>query len=390
MLFWEILFWFCFLSLLHTYVLFPLLLELLTIGKKQNPDVYNDPGEFPSVSILLAVFNEEKVIRQKIESTFSTGYPKDKIEFLIGSDTSTDGTERIIEEFQRQYPQIKLHRFEARTGKSGIINTLAEKAQNEILILTDANVFFRDDTIFHLTKHYRNESIGIIGGNILNTIYKKDGISRQEKTYLTRENKIKYQEGIIWGTMIGAFGGCYSIRKVLYSPVPAKFFMDDFYITMNVLEHGSHAINELDALCDEDVSNKISEEFRRKVRISIGNFQNLSSYKHLLWPPWTGLGFSFLSHKVLRWTGPFFIILLLISNAVLSTKSEFYSWFLLAQVAALLLPLLDTLLKSANIHVTLLRFASHFYLMNLALLIGFFKFLRGVESNIWRPTQRNQ
>lgn len=390
MLFWEILFWFCFLCLLHTYVLFPLLLEWLAAGKKQNKNIYHIPADFPRVSILLAVYNEEKVIRQKIEFTFRTSYPSDKIEFLIGSDASTDGTDRIIEELKQEYPQIKFTRFPGRTGKSGIVNKLAEKAENEILILTDANVFFREDTLYHLAKHYKNDSIGLVGGNILNTIYKKDGISRQEKTYLTRENRIKYQEGIIWGTMVGAFGGCYSMRRELHVPVPPRFFMDDFYITMNVLKEKYQAINELNALCDEDVSNKISEEFRRKVRISIGNFQNLSVYYKLLWPPWKGLAFSFLSHKVMRWAGPFFIVVMLLTSAGLSAESRLYAWLFAAQLIAISLPAIDAVLKSANIHLTLLRFASHFYLMNLALLIGFFKFLRGVESNIWRPTQRNQ
>jgi cellulose synthase/poly-beta-1,6-N-acetylglucosamine synthase-like glycosyltransferase len=390
MIFWEILFWVCLGCLAHTYLLFPLLLWLVARNKKQNADVFHIPEEFPSVSILLAVYNEQKVIRQKIESTFRTSYPPHKIEFLIGSDASTDGTEGIIEDMKPAYPQIRLIRFEARTGKSGIINALAEQAKNEILVLTDANVFFREDTLFHLTKHYLNPRIGIVGGNIINTYHKKDGISRQEKTYLTLENKIKYWEGVLWGAMIGAFGGCYSVRRGLYPPVPPRFFMDDFYITMNVLEQGYKSINELQAQCDEDVSNKISEEFRRKVRISIGNFQNLFRYKHLLGPPWTELGFAFLSHKVLRWLGPFFILAMLVSSAALSVNYLFYGWLFLIQVIALCLPLLDAMLKSVNIHVILLRFASHFYLMNLALLTGFFKYLRGVESNIWRPTQRNQ
>src|SRR5690606_16045091 len=101
-----------------------------------------------------------------------------------------------------------------------------------------------------------------------------------------------YREGLIWGTMMGAFGGLYSIRKSFFAPVPRNFLVDDFYITMHALAKGKLAINELSAVSYEDASNKISEEFRRKVRISAGNFQNLSVYKKLLWPPFTGLAFS--------------------------------------------------------------------------------------------------
>lgn len=389
---WETIFWISLICLAHSYVFFPFILSLLARNKKQNSYIYSSENalELPQVSILLAVYNEQKVIEQKILSTFKTSYPSDKIEFLIGSDASTDKTNEIIQKYQQLYPQIKLVNFAGRTGKSGIINQLAAQAKHDIFILTDANVFFKEDTIYQLVKHYKNEKIALVGGNILNIRFKKDGISLQEKSYLDRENKIKYEEGILWGSMIGAFGGCYSIRKSYYSPVPPKFFMDDFYITMHALENGGKAINELDALCYEDVSNKISEEFRRKVRISIGNFQNLARFKHLLFPPWNGLGFAFLSHKVLRWLGPFFIILMFLSSGILAIHNTQYLILFFAQLVAMLLPVADELLKRANINVILLRFLSHFYLMNLALLVGFFKYAKGVKSNIWKPTQRYQ
>jgi hypothetical protein len=191
--------------------------------------------------------------------------------------------------------------------------------------------------------------------------------------------------------MIGAFGGVYSIRKTHYAPVPPKFFMDDFYITMNALEKGGKAINELNAVCYEDVSNKISEEFRRKYRISIGNFQNLGRYKKLLWSPFKGLGFSFLSHKVLRWYGPFFILLAVISSGILAyNQTSYYNYLFYAQLSLMLVPVFDAALRKIKIHFFGFRFVSHFYLMNLALLIGFFKYLSGVQSNIWTPTQRFQ
>src|SRR5690606_20929272 len=144
----------------------------------------------------------------------------------------------------------------------------------EILILTDANVYFEPHTIYELVKHYKNSEIALVGGLIINTNIKKTGISYQEKTYLSNENLIKYREGILWGTMVGAFGGVYSIRKENEHPVPKNYVRDEFYITMHVIQDGKKAITELTATCYEDISNIIKEEFKRKVRISIGNFQN--------------------------------------------------------------------------------------------------------------------
>lgn len=373
----------------HSYVLFPWILKVLSIHKKQNEIVYSITDNLPTVAILLAVYNEELVIEEKIQSTFNTNYPLAKIKFFIGSDASTDKTNELIAKYAQQYP-IQLEVFPGRTGKSGIINRLAALASEEIFILTDANVFFKEDTIYQLVKHYKNNEIAQVGGNIINPIFKSDGISYQEKSYLTRENTIKYQEGILWGTMIGAFGGCYSIRANNYTPVPQNFLMDDFYISMNVLENKKKAINELDAQCIEDVSNKIEEEFRRKVRISAGNFQNLNRYKALLWPPYTGLAFCFLSHKVLRWYGPVLLLLAFICSLFLCFFSNFYLYFVLLQVLLFISPVIDKILKAIGLHIKLLRFATHFVLMNLALLKGLIWYLQGVESNVWKPTQRNQ
>ncbi len=387
----ELIYWLSIFFVFYSYVIFPLVLNFYALNKSQNSHIHEpNSADLPEVSILLAVYNEELVIEQKLQSTFNTNYPLSKITFFIGSDSSTDGTDSIVQKYIQKYPQLHLKVFPKRTGKAGIVNQLEQRASSEILILTDANVLFDNDTIYQLVKHYKNDKIALVGGNIINQQLHKTGISIQEKTYLSRENKIKFQEGVVWGTMIGAFGGCYSIRKKYFSPVPPKFFMDDFYITLAVLEQGKKAINELNAKCYEDVSNKISEEFRRKVRISIGNFQNLFRYKGLLVSSHPGLSFCFWSHKVLRWLGPFFILAILVANFFLFEQSNFYFLTLMAQLALFAIPMLDELLKKMNIHLALLRFISHFYLMNLALLVGFFRFVFGVESNVWKPTQRFQ
>jgi cellulose synthase/poly-beta-1,6-N-acetylglucosamine synthase-like glycosyltransferase len=358
--------------------------------KKPNQIIYSAADDLPAISILLAAYNEESVIAEKIESTFRTTYPLDKIEFIIGSDASTDSTNTIVRRYCEKYPQLQLVEFPGRSGKVSIINQLARQATGEILVLTDANVFFKEETLYQLVKHYKNPAIGLTGGNILNEVDKTDGIARQEKTYITRENRIKYEEGLVWGTMIGVFGGCYSIRRNLFSPVPDGFTVDDFFITMQVLQKGSQTILEPQAVAYEDVSNHIREEFRRKVRISIGNFQNLDYFANLLWPPFTGLAFAFFSHKILRWLGPFFIALAFVSALILAGQTLFYKIMFVGQLAVLLMPAIDWLLKKIQINIPLLRFVSHFYVMNLALLTGFFNYVKGVKTNVWKPTQRYQ
>lgn len=390
MIVWQIIFWCAALLLLHSYLFYPVLLRLLSSGKTQQQVTYLPADELPFISILLAVYNEEKVISQKIESTFHTSYPVEKIEWLIGSDHSSDATEAIISNYTKQFPQLRLVRFEKRTGKIGIMNELAKQAASKFLVLTDANVFFTKDTLYELVKHYKNPAIAMVAGNILNPVVKADGISRQERDYLFNENRMKYQEGILWGAMMGAFGGCYSLRKEFFIPTPPGFIVDDFFITMNVLQQKGKAINELKATCHEDVSNKVKEEFRRKTRIATGNFQNLGRFSDLLSPEKGAVAFAFWSHKVLRWIGPFLLIITYFSSFVLSFTSDFFKTCCWIQTLLFAVPLLDAMLRKLNIHFSGLRYISHFYVMNAALLNGFFNYLTGVKNNVWKPTERNQ
>ncbi len=376
--------------LFHSYVLFPLILSWLAKNKKQNEITYQKNNiDLPSVAILIAAYNEESVIEEKIKSIFLTDYPIEKIQVFIGTDACTDQTNPIVQRYINTHA-ITLIDFKNRTGKTAIINHLATLAKADVFILTDANVFFLKQTIFEMLKHYKNNTIALVAGNILNPVVKIDGIAHQEKSYLTRENKIKYQEGICWGTMIGAFGGCYSLRSANFKEVPKHFIVDDFYLSMNVLKQGKKAIVALEAVCTEDVSNKVLEEFRRKVRIATGNFQNLFHFASLLQNPLSSLGFCFWSHKVIRWIGPFLLIMAFITSSLWSLSHAAFVPIVYLQLCLMLSPIIDWGFKKIGLHLKLLRFASHFYLMNLALLKGFLLFSKGIESSIWEPTKRNQ
>ncbi|MBK9283748.1 MAG: glycosyltransferase [Sphingobacteriaceae bacterium] len=372
-------------AILHTYVFYPLLIIFFASFKKRVPSI-NKNSDLPEVCVLIAAYNEEKVIGQKIQSIVEGDYPLEKIRVLIGSDASTDDTNQIIQNWKSKYSCVELIEFGGRTGKAGIINKLAELAGKKILILTDANVIFAKDTLGHLLMHFNNEQVAQVCANIIKVADSKVGIAGAEKSYLALENKIKYSESLLFGIVMGAEGACYAIRSEFYNPVPPKFFMDDFYMTMNVIEQGGKIVFAKEAICFEDVPDKSSEEFKRKIRISIGNFQNLFRFKKLLWPPWSGVSFAFLSHKLLRWKTPFLILTALKVSILLSFYFPLFQILLILQCIGILSPLLDKLTLSK---IFFIRYLSHFYMMNAALLIGFFKFLKGVDTNIWTPTERN-
>ena len=383
----QIIFWISVALVFHTYVLYPIILQIF--AKTDKTKTYKS-DYYPKTTIIMSLFNEEDVIAKKIDTILDSDYPKENLQIIIGSDNSTDNTNTIVEEYAKNNDNILFISYSERQGKSNVINSLIEKANGDILILSDANVLFDKNTVKEIIKPFSDDTIGLVDTRMTNTGLKKEGISFQEKSYISREVKIKNREGLLWGTMIGPFGGCFALRKDLYSPVPINFLVDDFYICMKILEKGYKTINNLDAIVYEDVSNNLSDEFRRKVRIATGDFQNLWKFKNVLWPPFTGLAFSFMSHKILRWLTPIFIINAFLSNFILSFYSDFYFWSLLFFMFILLLPISDFLLRKIKIHNILLRFVTHFLSMNIALLIGLVKSIKGVKTNVWKPTKRNQ
>ena len=389
MMVWEILFWIPVLLLFHSYILYPWLLQWWSRGKSLPAGNALREEDLPFVSVLMAAYNEEKVLEAKINSIFQSAYPADRLELVVGSDASTDATNSIIQTFIDKGHNIVFREFGGRTGKSGILNQLYPLAQGSIFIPTDANILFEPDMIRRLVDCMQHEKVGLVSANIVNTGMQVDGISFQEEAYIQRENIIKYREGIIWGTMMGAFGACYAIRKELFVAITPNFLMEDFYISLSVLERGYDCVCDLRAVAKEDVSNLLAEEFKRKIRISAGNYQNLNVFAHLLWPPWKPLGFSFLSHKVIRWMGPFLLVFTFIATAFLLRENLFYRIAFFLQLAGFATPLIDAGLKRLNMHNFALRLIAYFYSMNAALLIGLVRYWKGIKTSAWNPTVRN-
>ena len=370
----------------HTYVLYPLIMILLFSKPKNKVLEYTEHEDLPDVAVLIAAYNEERVIREKIDSVFATTYPVSKIKVYVGSDASADNTDSIVEALKSNYPNLELVKFSGRVGKISIINHLQSMGDEEILIMTDANVIFKPGTLFELVKKFKDENVGIVAANIVKESINNEGITFQEKKYLSMENKIKACESNAFNLIMGAEGGCYAIRDNLFSKVPLKFIVDDFFITMQVLNRGKLTLFNPEAVCIEDVPSDTAGEYKRKVRISSGNFQNLFFFKKILFTFWKPVSFTFWSHKVLRWLTPFFLILSLVSSVGLIRSHPVFIFLFCIQLTGFLFPLFDRLLNFRN---PALKFVSHFYLMNLALLDGFFKFTQGIKTSVWQPIKRN-
>jgi len=395
-IFLHILLWTCIGLLVHSYVLYPLLLRWLARGLSLNQIHFTESEEWPEVVVLMAAYNEELLLARKLDSLLAQDYPTDKLTIYIGSDASTDRTDTILTSYAEAHRHLHFVPFSTRTGKPGIINALVEKAAKEmtgevrLFLMTDASVMLEESVTRLLARHFKNPEIGMVDAHMRYVGVQSKGISRSENTYLSGEVQLKNNESIAWGRMIGPFGGCFMMRADLFTPVPSNFLVDDFYLAMKVLEQKKLVINDLEAKCDEPVTHQLKDEFLRKKRISAGNFQNLYAFKHLT-NPFNLTGFAFLSHKVLRWKGPFYMIIIFVCASVLALQGSTIGLLLfMAQLIwYILIPLIDWLLSLAGVHLRIIRHIRYFNLMNAALLTGFVKFVSGVSTNVWQPTSRN-
>ena len=391
----QILFWICVGLMLHSYVLFPPLIAMLARGRKFGYLAYSDSDDLPMVFILFAVYNGETVLQKKLESMLISGYPSHKIKILVGSDASSDGTDLIVKDFSEKDARVSLHVY-SRRGKANVLNELVkevqqkESAKDNLILFSDVHAIFDEQTIFELVKYFKDPTVGIVGAAYVNTNQIESGISQQEKAYIQRENDIKYHESLCFGAMMGVYGACYTIPVADVPAFPNNILMEDFYITMWQLTKGKHSILNPEAKFYLNNPNSIEIEYRRKKRISAGNFQNLAHFMRLLLPGRSGVAFCFWSHKVLRWLGPFIMaaaFLCLIALQILGSGP--YFWLAVAGESILALALLDILLQKININITLLRYANYFLQMNIALLDGFVWYIKGIKSNVWSPTKRN-
>ncbi|MEM6279536.1 MAG: glycosyltransferase, partial [Verrucomicrobiota bacterium] len=365
-----------------SYAIYPPLLALLARGKKLPEDCFESEEEFPEVAVLMAVYNEEAVLRKTLQSILSSDYPREKLRVYIGSDGSTDRSHEIIAEFQEGFPELSLRVFSGRNGKIKIINQLAMDAkvsfhcpEKAAFVLCDANVVWSKSALKSMVRHLKRDEVGLVGACVLDQQSEHEGIGDEEEAYVGRENRTKYFEGVLWGKMMGAFGACYAMKAKLFVPVPAQYIVDDFFQTLSCIEKGHEAIVDLEAEVYEAVSIQIEEEFRRKTRIATGNFQNLKYFWDFL-KPWNGgvsTAFAFWSHKGIRWVGPHLMRIMLGSVLILAFLEPFY-WIVIGGLAASgLVAGIDSWMsrKPGRPHIKLFRFTRYFYAMNYAVWLGY-------------------
>ena len=342
------------------------------------------------VSLIIAAYNEERVIEKKIKNSLALDYPKDKLEIIIFSDSSVDKTDEIVKQYKDS--GIKLYRIEGRRGKTFCQNEVVKLAEGEILIFSDANSMYQTNVIKKMIPYFSNDNIGCVVGELRYENKKTDKKSKHvegENIYWKYDKILKMLESKI-SSVVTANGSIYSIRKSAYVPLEANM-NSDFIEILRIVARHHKVLYEPQAVAWESTAENSQMEFRRRIRIVLGSMSSIIKDKnihHLLNLFSAGIfAIQLLSHKVLRWFSGVFLILIFLLNILLLGNGIFYSLTMWGQGIFYLFAFWglmseQVLSKKAP---KIPHVAYYFCLSCFAMLSGVMDALRGKEIISWEP-----
>lgn len=373
------LFWISIGGLFYIYFGYPIILWI--VGKIKAKPVTKE-SITPRVSVIIAAYNEEEVIKERLKNVLASDYPRDKIEILVSSDGSIDRTNQIVQEIASRSENVHLIASPERAGKAAALNRAVPYAQNEILVFTDANTEFNPSAMKNLVRSLADEEVGCVAGRKI--IYGKESNKEPEGFYWKYEDFLKNRESLIHSCM-GADGSIYAIRKELYcSPDPNRGYADDAMISMAVIAQGFRVIYDSEARAYEKASSSLRREYRRKIRTLSGGLESIFTLRKLLLPLRSRVWWQLWSHRLLRFMIPYFLILLFMSNIFLLPRSHFYS------VTFVMQSVMYSLAFGAILGAIHKVFRIPFYLVfiNFAFVSAIFRFLRRKNEAKWEKFGR--
>jgi biofilm PGA synthesis N-glycosyltransferase PgaC len=368
---------------IYPYVGYPLVIYALAaarekkVGKKANPAA----GELPTMSLIISAYNEEGVIAEKIDNSLGLDYPREKLEIIVASESS-DGTNATVQRYADA--GVRLFAFEERQGKAATLYRTVPRASGRIIVFSDANGMYERDALLKLARNFSDPRVGCVSG--LLRYMNPGGVAagEGEGLYWSYEMMVKALESRLF-SFLGATGSIFAIRSELYSPL-SRQRGDDFELSVRIAQQGYGVVFEPEAVSWEMSSDSTLSEFRRKVRIVAWNIKSaLLLLGGCFSRRMPFLAFQLLSHKILRWMVPVFLLSALVSNMFL--EGPLYGSLLVIQ---------GTFYLSASVAYALdlrrkripgpFNVAYYFCVVNLAALVGVFRFLHG-EKATWEKVR---
>ncbi len=386
----EVLFWLSLFIVFYTFLGYGIVLYVMVRirrafkGKRLAPGLDQD---FPTLTLVIAAYNEESIIEEKIANTLQLSYPAGKLSVVFVTDGSSDRTPDLV----ANYPQIKLMHTPVRSGKILAMHRAMDEVDTEVVVFTDANTYLNKDALLLIARHYADPKVGAVSGEKRVMQDALSDATAGEGFYWKYESTLKKWDSELY-SVVGAAGELFSVRRSLYRSVEPDTILDDFMISMQIAEKGYRIVYEPDAYASELSSENIQEELKRKVRIAAGGIQSISRLQKLMNPFHDPLlSFQYISHRVLRWTvTPFLMILALVLNIIIVMQSGgwLYQLLLVGQVGFYGLALAGWVLETRKIKVKALFVPYYFCMMNYAVLAGIRRYFKGSQSAAWEKAKR--
>ena len=388
-----IVFWMSILIVCYTYAGYAMLLWLMVkikeiVKGKPEKSVADD---LPDVTLLVTAYNEKDYVAQKVKNSQELEYPKDKLHLVWVTDGSDDGTPELL----KQYQNVTVFHKPELAGKITAMNRGVKLITTPIIIFSDANTMLGKESVWRIVNLFANPEVGCVAGEKRVFSNEKDiAAGAGESLYWKYESFLKRYDARLY-SVVGAAGELFAIRREFHTEVEKDTLLDDFIISLRIAMQGHITQYDPEAYACENSSANVQEELKRKIRIAAGGFQSMSRLLPLLNIFKYGiLSFQYISHRVLRWTlAPLSLLLLLASNFVLALQTGIFScrmfpvvfWM---QITLYLMALLGWFLEDRHIKLKILFVPYYFSIMNLAVYLGFFRFIRKKQNVVWEKAKR--
>ena len=391
----EIAFWLAVAIVFYAYIGYGILLFLLIqlkrlfVGRPKS----NSNSDFePSVTFIVAAYNEEDWIEDKIRNCLAFDYPKNKIEYWFVTDGSNDRTMELVENFPApECVVIKLLHKPERAGKIAAVERIMPLVKTPITIFTDANTEVNPAAIKNIVRHYVNSKVGAVAGEKrINMSENSDATGSGEGIYWKYESKLKTWDSELY-SVVGAAGELFSIRTELFMNVPKDTYIEDFVMTMRIAQTGYKVVYEPLAFAAENQSASMGEELKRKIRIAAGGLQTFWRLRELLLPfKQPILTFQYISHRALRWTlAPLALPVIFILNFILlKTGKPIFTYLMIAQSVFYFFALLGFIFERKKLKLKAFFVPYYFCFMNYAMYRGFLRLMAGRQSVKWEKAKR--
>lgn len=378
-------FWILTAIVLWTYVGYPLLLLVLKRFAQLEEDAGCAEPINPSCSLIITAHNEEKHIGGKLANVLKLDYPNGKLQIIVASDCSTDGTHDIVAGYADQ--GVELIVLKERGGKTAAQNYAARSASGDILIFTDASTEFAPDVIAQITKPFADPHVGCVGAELEYVSDHRSLIGKGAGLYWHYERWVKRLEAAV-SSLIGVSGCLYAVRRSIF-PMISPSLISDFVIASEVRMRGYRTVYAMGAVSKEKTLESTAQEFEMRVRVAVRSINALVRYARVMNPFAHGFfAVQMVSHKAIRYCVPVLLILLLVVHTLIVGNAGLnspYGWLFMLHLSVYLLALVGWISQSFGVRVPLVHAPFYFVKVNAAVLWAIFLYIGGERKTIWTP-----